>query len=151
MSKSIASKNPKNEESEGHSQNDNDANKFNTDISCVLETKLDNKEDDDMAVVQITPAMPKDPRKNHENKLSNEQSDEDGVDCQKLQLLSTKAMLMRNCHVVLEGDKRMTTAEKNLQGSSLQITSIDGFFNRKRGRPPKNRFIEVYKNVSYQL
>lgn len=30
----------------------------------------------------------------------------------------------------------------------IQITSIDGFFNRKRGRPPKNRFVEVYKNVS---
>lgn len=26
----------------------------------------------------------------------------------------------------------------------LQITSIDGLFNRKRGRPPKNRFVEVY-------
>ncbi|XP_017465878.1 PREDICTED: uncharacterized protein LOC108358872 [Rhagoletis zephyria] len=31
---------------------------------------------------------------------------------------------------------------------SMQITSIDGFFNRKRGRPPKNRFVEIYKNVS---
>lgn len=30
----------------------------------------------------------------------------------------------------------------------LQITSIDGFFNRKRGRPPKNRVVEVYNNVS---
>ncbi|XP_034480324.1 uncharacterized protein LOC117786269 isoform X2 [Drosophila innubila] len=28
-----------------------------------------------------------------------------------------------------------------------QITSIDGFFNRKRGRPPKNRFVEVYKSA----
>uniref|UniRef100_A0A336K409 CSON011287 protein n=1 Tax=Culicoides sonorensis TaxID=179676 RepID=A0A336K409_CULSO len=32
-------------------------------------------------------------------------------------------------------------------GSSLQqITSIEGFFNRKRGRPPKNRVVEVYNN-----
>lgn len=30
----------------------------------------------------------------------------------------------------------------------MQITSIDGFFNRKRGRPPKNRVVEVYNNVS---
>lgn len=30
----------------------------------------------------------------------------------------------------------------------LQITSIEGFFNRKRGRPPKNRVVEVYNNVS---
>lgn len=30
----------------------------------------------------------------------------------------------------------------------LQITSIDGFFNRKRGRPPKNRVVEVYNKVS---
>ncbi|XP_017954895.2 uncharacterized protein LOC108650287 [Drosophila navojoa] len=30
---------------------------------------------------------------------------------------------------------------------ATQITSIDGFFNRKRGRPPKNRFVEVYKST----
>lgn len=30
---------------------------------------------------------------------------------------------------------------------SVQITSIDGLFNRKRGRPPKNRVVEVYNNV----
>ncbi|XP_022220455.2 uncharacterized protein LOC111072729 [Drosophila obscura] len=30
---------------------------------------------------------------------------------------------------------------------TTQITSIDGFFNRKRGRPPKNRFVEVYKSA----
>ncbi|XP_017021149.1 uncharacterized protein [Drosophila kikkawai] len=30
-----------------------------------------------------------------------------------------------------------------------QITSIDGFFNRKRGRPPKNRFVEVYKSAQH--
>lgn len=36
------------------------------------------------------------------------------------------------------------TASPNLQ----QITSIDGLFNRKRGRPPKNRVVEVYGNVS---
>lgn len=35
-------------------------------------------------------------------------------------------------------------ASSNLQ----QITSIDGLFNRKRGRPPKNRVVEVYQNVS---
>lgn len=29
-----------------------------------------------------------------------------------------------------------------------QITSIEGLFNRKRGRPPKNRVVEVYQNVS---
>lgn len=33
-------------------------------------------------------------------------------------------------------------ASSNLQ----QITSIEGFFNRKRGRPPKNRVVEVYNN-----
>lgn len=39
-----------------------------------------------------------------------------------------------------------------LHNSSLmQITSIDGFFNRKRGRPPKNRVVEVYNNVSKRL
>jgi hypothetical protein len=40
-------------------------------------------------------------------------------------------------------------ADSIIQNSNLlQITSIDGFFNRKRGRPPKNRVVEVYNNVS---
>ncbi|XP_043649222.1 uncharacterized protein LOC122617433 [Drosophila teissieri] len=34
-------------------------------------------------------------------------------------------------------------------GQATQITSIDGFFNRKRGRPPKNRFVEVYKSAQH--
>lgn len=34
---------------------------------------------------------------------------------------------------------------------SVQITSIDGLFNRKRGRPPKNRVVEVYNNVSHKF
>ncbi|XP_020804624.1 uncharacterized protein LOC110181258 [Drosophila serrata] len=44
----------------------------------------------------------------------------------------------------------------DMEGSSpgdpsqpTQITSIDGFFNRKRGRPPKNRFVEVYKSAQH--
>lgn len=42
-------------------------------------------------------------------------------------------------------------ADSIIQNSNLlQITSIDGFFNRKRGRPPKNRVVEVYNNVSFQ-
>lgn len=36
----------------------------------------------------------------------------------------------------------------NAPSSLQQITSIDGLFNRKRGRPPKNRVVEVYQNVS---
>lgn len=40
-------------------------------------------------------------------------------------------------------------ADSIIQNSNLlQITSIEGFFNRKRGRPPKNRVVEVYNNVS---
>lgn len=39
-------------------------------------------------------------------------------------------------------------ADSIIQNSNLlQITSIEGFFNRKRGRPPKNRVVEVYNNV----
>ncbi|KAG4073316.1 hypothetical protein HA402_002661, partial [Bradysia odoriphaga] len=39
-------------------------------------------------------------------------------------------------------------SEEMLQiAPSVQITSIDGLFNRKRGRPPKNRVVEVYNNV----
>lgn len=41
-----------------------------------------------------------------------------------------------------------TTGITSNLNSSMQVTSIDGFFNRKRGRPPKNRVIEVYNNVS---
>jgi DNA-binding protein Fis len=41
-------------------------------------------------------------------------------------------------------------ADSIIQNSNLlQITSIEGFFNRKRGRPPKNRVVEVYNNVSW--
>jgi hypothetical protein len=43
-------------------------------------------------------------------------------------------------------------ADSIIQNSNLlQITSIEGFFNRKRGRPPKNRVVEVYNNVSKLL
>lgn len=41
-------------------------------------------------------------------------------------------------------------ADSIIQNSNLlQITSIEGFFNRKRGRPPKNRVVEVYNNVRF--
>lgn len=36
---------------------------------------------------------------------------------------------------------------QNMSSNLQQITSIDGLFNRKRGRPPKNRVVEVYGNV----
>lgn len=47
----------------------------------------------------------------------------------------------------------LSAVVQKLQGQSMspnlqQITSIDGLFNRKRGRPPKNRVVEVYGNVS---
>jgi len=42
----------------------------------------------------------------------------------------------------------MDSTSPSDHGQPTQITSIDGFFNRKRGRPPKNRFVEVYKSVS---
>lgn len=38
--------------------------------------------------------------------------------------------------------------QNNRTTNLQQITSIDGLFNRKRGRPPKNRVVEVYQNVS---
>ncbi|XP_017081266.1 zinc finger protein castor homolog 1 [Drosophila eugracilis] len=41
----------------------------------------------------------------------------------------------------------MESSNPNDHGQTTQITSIDGFFNRKRGRPPKNRFVEVYKSA----
>lgn len=40
---------------------------------------------------------------------------------------------------------------QNMPANLQQITSIDGLFNRKRGRPPKNRVVEVYGNVSFIL
>ncbi|XP_055317113.1 uncharacterized protein LOC129576294 isoform X2 [Sitodiplosis mosellana] len=39
---------------------------------------------------------------------------------------------------------------QNMPANLQQITSIDGLFNRKRGRPPKNRVVEVYGNVQTQ-
>lgn len=38
---------------------------------------------------------------------------------------------------------------QNMPSNLQQITSIDGLFNRKRGRPPKNRVVEVYGNVRF--
>lgn len=38
---------------------------------------------------------------------------------------------------------------QNMPSNLQQITSIDGLFNRKRGRPPKNRVVEVYGNVCF--
>ncbi|KAH8364864.1 hypothetical protein KR084_012807 [Drosophila pseudotakahashii] len=43
----------------------------------------------------------------------------------------------------------MDTSSPGDHGQATQITSIDGFFNRKRGRPPKNRFVEVYKSAQH--
>nr|XP_036671830.1 uncharacterized protein LOC108017058 isoform X2 [Drosophila suzukii] len=43
----------------------------------------------------------------------------------------------------------METSSPGDHGQATQITSIDGFFNRKRGRPPKNRFVEVYKSAQH--
>lgn len=40
---------------------------------------------------------------------------------------------------------------QNMPANLQQITSIDGLFNRKRGRPPKNRVVEVYGNVSFPI
>lgn len=66
--------------------------------------------------------------------------------------------LLKNCNTVIprnlnnifehirnhdRGEDEQIINQSNL----LQITSIDGFFNRKRGRPPKNRVVEVYNNV----
>ncbi|XP_055857761.1 uncharacterized protein LOC129920506 [Episyrphus balteatus] len=61
-----------------------------------------------------------------------------------------------SAHIRMHGYNREMYATPNaaspnpLTASSsnpMQITTIDGFFNRKRGRPPKNRFVEVYKNA----
>ncbi|XP_016982248.2 uncharacterized protein LOC108046842 [Drosophila rhopaloa] len=43
----------------------------------------------------------------------------------------------------------MESSSSGDHGQPTQITSIDGFFNRKRGRPPKNRFVEVYKSAQH--
>ncbi|KMY98989.1 uncharacterized protein LOC6739637 isoform X1 [Drosophila simulans] len=43
----------------------------------------------------------------------------------------------------------MESSSPSDHGQPTQITSIDGFFNRKRGRPPKNRFVEVYKSAQH--
>ncbi|XP_034655698.1 uncharacterized protein LOC117893243 [Drosophila subobscura] len=48
------------------------------------------------------------------------------------------------------GDVDAASAQPQPQANqATQITSIDGFFNRKRGRPPKNRFVEVYKSAQH--
>lgn len=46
-------------------------------------------------------------------------------------------------------DEDVDSLMHNPGAGLMQITSIDGFFNRKRGRPPKNRVVEVYNNVRF--
>lgn len=66
-------------------------------------------------------------------------------------LKNCNSVIPRNLNNIFEhirnhdrgGDDEQIINQSNL----LQITSIDGFFNRKRGRPPKNRVVEVYNNV----
>lgn len=41
--------------------------------------------------------------------------------------------------------------QQNIQQQQQHVISIDGFFNRKRGRPPKNRVVEVYNNVKTEF
>lgn len=62
-----------------------------------------------------------------------------------------EAVVPRNLKDILE-HLRMHELNRSTEGiiqnsNLMQITSIDGFFNRKRGRPPKNRVVEVYNNV----
>lgn len=68
--------------------------------------------------------------------------------------------LLKNCNTVIPKTlnnifEHIRNHDRNIDDEQiintsnlLQITSIDGFFNRKRGRPPKNRVVEVYNNVS---
>nr|XP_036224591.1 uncharacterized protein LOC106620102 isoform X1 [Bactrocera oleae] len=54
-----------------------------------------------------------------------------------------------HCNDIDLGDIDSTTpltTSMEVRGS-IQNTSIDGFFNRKRGRPPNTRFVEVYPNT----
>lgn len=54
--------------------------------------------------------------------------------------MNTQPAVVTTSHPTGQGSAVPTSANRNI----LQITSIDGLFNRKRGRPPKNRFVEVY-------
>lgn len=63
-----------------------------------------------------------------------------------------------NLHLKKEANDSLLSAvvhktKQNQHSASIlqQITSIDGLFSRKRGRPPKNRVVEVYGNVSKRL
>lgn len=54
----------------------------------------------------------------------------------------------RNKNESIASETSPSTENQAMDSNLLQITSIEGFFNRKRGRPPKNRVVEVYNNVS---
>ncbi|XP_037942707.1 uncharacterized protein LOC119675573 [Teleopsis dalmanni] len=58
---------------------------------------------------------------------------------------ATEASSIRNIGCIAETISSGVSSSNQVK----QITSIDGFFNRKRGRPPKNRFVEVYKNFQH--
>ncbi|KAH8372092.1 hypothetical protein KR093_010072, partial [Drosophila rubida] len=52
-------------------------------------------------------------------------------------------------HEAADVDASPSSEAGESSAQPTQITSIDGFFNRKRGRPPKNRFVEVYKSAQH--
>lgn len=54
-------------------------------------------------------------------------------------------------HKIEEHRTNVEMGNLNHDGADQNSCSIGEFFNRKRGRPPKNRFFEVYNTVSKKL
>ncbi|XP_050339931.1 uncharacterized protein LOC126766124 [Bactrocera neohumeralis] len=74
---------------------------------------------------------------------------ENASEAPKLSFDATALQKCNHCNDIDLGDIDSTIPlTMPMEKRPIQITSIDGFFNRKRGRPPKNRFVEVYKNTN---
>lgn len=69
----------------------------------------------------------------------------------ELQATTKVQKATRSTADVLTADATVSADNPVADPNLLQITSIDGFFNRKRGRPPKNRVVEVYNNVRIRV
>ncbi|KAM7341387.1 uncharacterized protein ACRADG_012271 isoform 2-T5 [Cochliomyia hominivorax] len=128
-------------------ENDNKSNiEFNY---KYLKVGDDNDDDDDDEVNKVQNSettMPQDLRKCDKISKHNKQSDFN-VENSNLERSSKSPWQHCDGGYIDEDVYTISAAGQTLPNSSLQITSIDGFFNRKRGRPPKNRFVEVYKNT----
>lgn len=83
-------------------------------------------------------------------KPKNENGSDDERDSRILNLKKNKEFNDEPLNLVKNGDQKLCCDnsvipnKKESEGKKQSVSTIENFFNRKRGRPPKNRFVQVY-------